>query len=133
MKCTEGECLDPSIDMNCNDDTGCAPPMSVCVGAVCVRGCGTTNGLMCTGGNLCNTASGRCENPNGCTDDTSCGAPAGVCEMQTCLPGCGQVGGISCGMGTVCDTGTGRCVMVLGPCQTDPNCTPPSTVCETGQ
>jgi hypothetical protein len=133
MKCTEGECLDPSIDTSCNDDTGCAPPMSVCVGSMCVRGCATPNGLMCTGGNLCNEATGHCENPAGCSIDSDCGAPAGVCEAGTCLPGCGQIGGISCGTGSVCDTGTGRCVVVLGPCSSDATCTPPSTVCETGQ
>lgn len=133
MKCTDGECLDPSINTSCNDDTTCAPPMTVCIGSMCVRGCATANGLMCTGGNLCNENTGRCENPAGCTIDTDCGAPAGVCENGTCLPGCGQIGGISCGTGTVCDTGTGRCVQVLGPCSSDAMCTPPSTVCETGQ
>lgn len=133
MKCTEGECLDPSIDMSCNDDSACNPPMIICLSSMCTRGCATTNGLMCTGGNLCNEVTGHCEAPGSCTDDQSCGAPAGVCEMGTCLPGCGQVGGISCGTGTVCDNSTGRCVVVLGPCTTDANCTPPSTVCETGQ
>lgn len=117
----------------CTGDAQCTPPATICEQMQCIPGCTQIGGLQCTGGNVCNSTTGRCEATSGCSSDQQCGAPAGVCENQTCIPGCGQIGGLQCGAGSVCDTNTGRCVTVTGPCQNDQQCGAPVGVCETGQ
>lgn len=139
MKCTEGECVDPSLSTSCNDDTACAPPSTICVAAQCTRGCTSPSGLTCGAEETCNASTGRCDprapdpDPNACTSDPQCGAPSAVCENGRCFPGCAQIGGLTCAAGNVCDTTTGRCVAVSGPCTQDSQCNAPASVCELGQ
>ncbi len=115
----------------CMGDAECNPPASICESGSCIAGCTQIGGLQCTGGNVCNQTTGRCDPPSGCVNDTECGAPAGICEGNMCAPGCAQTGAAPCAAGTVCDSvSTGRCVALPGMCTNDSECGPPASVCE---
>lgn len=126
-----GRCVPGQV--TCAADAECGPPGRICESMQCIPGCTQPGGLQCTGGNVCDPASGRCVNPGSCSADAECSPPARVCESSTCVPGCSQAGGIQCVAGEVCNTNTGRCVPVSGPCTTDANCSSPTQVCESGQ
>ena len=137
-ECVNGSCVDPTRPPPdpdpCAGDAECAPPLTICEQTACVPGCGQPGGASCTGGDVCDSTTGRCvPDPNACGADAQCSPPQTVCEGGQCTPGCGAVGGLACTGATVCDTNTGRCVPIAGPCTSDAQCNPPQTVCEGGQ
>lgn len=118
----------------CTVDTDCGtPPRDICQAGQCVLGCAEAGGLMCTGGTVCDPATGHCvsENPS-CQMDSECNPPTEICIGNQCVFGCG-LDSTLCQAGEVCDTNTGRCVMVQTNCTDDSQCSPPMTVCESSQ
>ena len=130
----DGSTDDASISGPCLMDSDCGtPPVDVCVANTCVKGCGEPDGLVCTGGTTCDTATGKCVDANSCRDDSDCGPPQRICENSTCVPGCVANPGLCMAGVEVCDTNTGRCVTLPNRCAQDSDCSPPSTVCENTQ
>ena len=125
---------DGGPDGLCAQDTDCGqPPVDICVANQCVKGCGQPDGLVCTGGTICDPATGKCLDESACTADIECGPPQRICIDRECVAGCGANPNL-CPAGTeVCDTTTGRCVPLPGRCTGDGDCMPPSTVCENMQ
>jgi len=118
----------------CTVDTDCgSPPVDICQAGQCVLGCGQSGGLQCTGGTVCDMATGHCvsENPT-CAMDSDCNPPTEICVNNACVFGCG-LDSTLCQQGEVCDTNTGRCVVVQTNCTDDSQCSPPMTVCESSQ
>jgi hypothetical protein len=96
----------------------------------CVLGCGQPNGVMCTGGEVCDTNTGRCVSIRGpCSADPECNPPLEVCEFGQCIPGCTEFGGVQCPGGQQCNPSTGRCTAVGDICLSDLDCSTPSEVC----
>lgn len=131
--CVANQCVDP---MNppppggCNDDSQCAPPMTICEGQMCVLGCANPGGVQCTNGDICDTNTGRCVSIEGpCTTDNECTPPMTVCESGQCIPGCHRMGGVQCPGGEVCNPSTGRCRGGGPICTSDLECMPPDTIC----
>lgn len=120
----------------CFMDTECGtPPVDICVANQCVKGCGEPDGVTCTGGTVCDTATGHCVNPMmSCQMDGDCnpGPPTQICIGNQCVFGCG-IDPMLCQAGEICDTGTGHCVMAPTNCTMDNECSPPMTVCEAPQ
>ncbi len=133
--CVENTCIDPMNPgpgpMNeCVDDTSCMPPTTICEANMCVLGCGQPGGVQCSGGDICDTNTGRCVSLQGpCMTDANCSPPMTVCETGQCIPGCHRVGGLQCPGGEVCNPSTGRCQGGGPVCTSDLDCNPPSTVC----
>lgn len=117
----------------CMSDNECGtPPADICVEQQCVRGCGQSDGLPCTGGTLCNMENGRCETQAmACNNDTDCvpGAPTQICLNNVCEIGCGLDSNL-CTASEICDSTTGRCVPRPSMCMNDTECGAPSNVCE---
>ncbi len=118
----------------CMVDADCGnPPINVCVADQCVLGCGQAGGLTCTGGTVCDMATGHCVSSNpSCQMDSDCNPPTEICVGNQCVFGCALNGSL-CQAGEVCDTNTGRCVVIQTSCQMDSECNPPMTVCESTQ
>lgn len=120
----------------CFMDSDCGtPPVDICVANQCVKGCGEADGIMCTGGTVCDQATGHCVTPNmNCMVDGDCnpGPPTQICENMQCVFGCG-IDPMLCEVDEICDTGTGRCVQAPNNCAMDSDCNPPMTVCEAPQ
>ena len=88
----------------------------------------------CDPGDTC--VEGHCTEPSTsmCTSDPQCAPPSTVCEAQRCVAGCGRPGSpISCGPGEFCNTNTGRCEAGQVTCTGDVQCSPPNSICESGQ
>lgn len=118
----------------CTTDEQCGtPPVNICFANQCVLGCGQPNGLTCTGGQVCNTANGRCEAAQqSCATDAECPS-AQICESQLCVPGCTLNPSLCDAATQLCDPSTFRCVALPTPCTMDSECMPPMTVCESSQ
>lgn len=121
-------------DNSCQRDRDCGPqPQNICVGNQCIAGCNEPGGLMCTGGTVCDVATGHCRNPDPtCVNDTDCmpGPPTQICDNMTCVFGCGIDPTLCNPQTEVCDTNTGRCVPGQMMCMNDAQCGPPQMVCE---
>jgi hypothetical protein len=118
----------------CSVDSDCGtPPVDICVALLCVTGCEQPDGLPCTGGLVCDSATGHCIDPNvNCQQDVDCNPPTQICVNNACVFGCG-LDTTLCQGGQICDTTTGRCVTVQTSCTQDSECSPPMTVCESSQ
>ncbi|MCA9549142.1 MAG: hypothetical protein KC933_03845 [Myxococcales bacterium] len=118
----------------CTVDTECGtPPIDICVAMQCVKGCEQPDGLPCTGGLVCDSATGHCVDPNlNCQQDSDCNPPTQICIANSCVFGC-ALDTTLCQAGEICDTNTGRCVVVQTSCTQDSECSPPMTVCESNQ
>ncbi len=123
-------CIDGS--RTCVDDTTCAAIGQLCEPTTqqCVDCYEPSH---CTAPTMC--IANQCQDPSGgCVLDTDCNPPGTVCEGGACVPGCSDPRTpIPCGLGTVCNTTNGRCEAGNVTCQDDNECSPPNTVCESGQ
>lgn len=118
---------------SCQDDAACAAVGQVCDPArrECVD-CYTNE--QCPAGATCESGVCTTEGGLGCRSDLDCAPPITVCQDGDCAPGCGEPGSpIFCSGPEVCSPETGRCQPRSAGCTTDPECGPPTQVCEGGQ
>lgn len=120
--CQGGTCTAPEEAPGCTADDECAPPSTVCVDAACAPGCKETG---CSGTGECNSATGRCEAPEGCLSDADCPAATPVCDpISGACRGC--TASSDCGAPTpVCHVPSGLCFE----CVTEMDCSAPTPVC----
>ena len=112
-----GRCVIPP----CTSDGDCPAPKGICRNKQC-QSCST---LGCTGKQICNARTGRCENPPPpCTSNGQCRYPNGTCHNGKCQSCAAH---FTCPKGQVCTASTGRCVPK--PCTSNNDCAPPNGWC----
>jgi hypothetical protein len=128
------EVITPDAAAGCRADPECGGGQ-ICEQQACVPGCATAGtSLTCSGVDVCNPTTGRCEaGMPACTTDSGCAPPREICEAGLCVPGCAEVGAPACAGDTVCSATTGRCgPPPPPPCANDGACGAPAAVCEAG-
>ena len=112
--CSRGVCTAPCTNVTCPGDQVClanecvdlcahvaCATGEVCSRGACIAGCTACAGLICSGAQRCQEATGECIDP-ACT--TPCAAGF-VCSMGKCVDAC-SVGGVRCPGGAACSAGS---------------------------